>query len=309
VFLINLPIGTGAAAVICLFMEERWSRVSAPIDWWGGLLLSVAIVLLLQAQRSWMVGLAGLASLAAFLLVERSARAPIVPLHLLRQRTIAIGVVSFALLGAAMMVVIFFTPLYVQGVLGLSAATAGSAVAPMLVGWPIAATVSGRYLVRTGFAKPIGIGSVLVALSLAAFFASVLVGLPTVALQFTLLCCGVGLGCVNTALIVALQTSVRAEVRGVVTGLATFARTMGGALGVSALGVVMAARLRGYALPRFDVPNHLTSAAPALTHLTGLRDALLPVFGAATAVALLNLAVVALWPRSSDPASRVAAVA
>src|SRR5256885_15629614 len=78
-----------------------------------------------------------------------------------------------ALVGAGMISMVTYVPLYVQGVLGGSPTEAGSAITPMVIGWPIASAVSGRLLPRVGFRPLVRWGlalSALAAPALALFF-------------------------------------------------------------------------------------------------------------------------------------------
>jgi EmrB/QacA subfamily drug resistance transporter len=300
VFFVNLPIGAAALLVIAGSLHESRRATTPPIDWAGALVLTLAAVLLLNVGDSWLAGTVGVLLLLVLVAIERRAVDPVVPLGLFRQRTVAVGVVSFALLGAAMMAIIIFTPLYLQGVLGRGAAVAGSTVAPMLVGWPLAATVTGSLLARTGMAKPIVAGSLVGAVALLLFAAQISAGASVISLQIALFCYGAGLGAVSTALIVALQASVGIDQRGVVTGLGTFARSMGSALGVALLGCLMARRLDGAGGAQWSsLLSHAgqlggpqATAAPQQ-----LRAAVIPLFWWAAAAAVANLGAIAFWPR------------
>ena len=234
----------------------------------------------------------------------RTAPDPVLPLALVLRRPIAVASLSSLLLGAAMMGVLMFVPLYVQGVLGTSPAEAGATAAPMLIGWPIAATLTSRALVRTGFRAPVWFGSALCAASLVAFALLLAPGARVGALQGVMFVYGLGMGFVNTTLLIAVQASVGWEQRGVATALTMFSRSIGGALGVGAFGSLLAARLDGL-LPAEAVRDLLDPARRgALTgsaHIAaGLAEGLGPIFFVSAALALVNLLVVALYPARQE---------
>jgi hypothetical protein len=98
---------------------------------------------------------AGIALGIAFAMVEARVRAPILPLALVTRRQIAVATLSSLFLGVMMMGTLIYVPLYVQGALGGTPAEAGGVViAPMMIGWPLTAQLTSRYLVRVGFRKP-----------------------------------------------------------------------------------------------------------------------------------------------------------
>jgi MFS family permease len=250
-------------------------------------------------------GVACVGALVVFVLVERRARDPVLALELIKRRPIAVGSLAGALLGASMMATILYVPLYVQAVLGRTPTQAGGTIAPMLVGWPIASAVSGRLLPRVGFRAPVWAGSAFVAVSLVAFAMLLSPTVDVLPLQALMFSYGIGMGFANTTLIVAVQSSVGWQQRGVATATAMFSRTIGGAIGVGALGAVLARRL-GADLPADTVTALLDPARRASVvvdpHVTELvAHGLAPLFWIAAAVSVVNLFVVAFWPREIAP--------
>ncbi|HET9552752.1 MAG TPA: MFS transporter, partial [Anaeromyxobacteraceae bacterium] len=147
VFYVNVPLGLGCAAVLQAAYHERVERHDHKLDLLGAALLTGAVLALLVSTRSRAVGAwavpAALALGAGFVAVERRAREPLLPLDLLGQRVIGVASAVGALVGAAMIATVSFVPLYVQSVLGGSATSAGAAIAPMAIGWPVASALSG----------------------------------------------------------------------------------------------------------------------------------------------------------------------
>jgi len=304
VFWINVPFGLVSAAILVLsFREAERPPRTLPLDWPGALLVAgAALAGLLAAAGEWPHWSApcAFALLGGVVWRGRTAPDPVLPLALVVRRPIAVASLSSLLLGAAMMGVLMFVPLYVQGVLGTSPAEAGATAAPMLIGWPIAATLTSRALVRTGFRAPVWFGSALCAASLVAFALLLAPGAHLGTLQAVMFVYGLGMGFVNTTLLIAVQASVGWEQRGVATALTMFSRSIGGALGVGAFGSLLASRLDGILAPEAvrDLldPARRGALAGGAHIAAGLAEGLAPVFFASAALALVNLVVVALYP-------------
>src|SRR5256885_10833358 len=169
-----------------------------------------------------------------------------------------------------MISMVTYVPLYVQGVLGGSPTEAGSAITPMVIGWPIASAISGRALPRVGFRVLVRSGLVISAAGAAALALLLRPGVSLHVPQAMSAIFGVGLGLANTALLIAVQTSVEWRQRGVATASTMFARTIGGTLAVGVLGAALsAAVLRDGPLPpaaadRLLGPEHGAGPAPAV---------------------------------------------
>jgi EmrB/QacA subfamily drug resistance transporter len=262
VFFVNVPFGIGAAILLVIALHEDVDRSRKhKLDVAGALVLAGAIVaLLLGSQGTHSALLLSAAAIAVVVLVMIEARAaePILPLPLLRRRIIAISSVTAALAGAAMFGLISFVPLYVQAVLGLSPTQAGTAIAPMLVAWPIASAFAGRAVSRHGFRPFVVFGLALVAASAIALPIFVRPGLGgawtarAVSVGF-----GLGMGLSQTAVLIAVQTSVGWEQRGVATAGNMFFRQIGSTVGVGVLGAVLAAGLRSASGIPSDLVNRM----------------------------------------------------
>jgi EmrB/QacA subfamily drug resistance transporter len=248
IFYVNVPFGLASAALLALFHHERVARREHGLDVLGAGVLSLAVVALLlgaQGGRALVALPAGLVLLLAFVAVERRAKEPLLPMPLFRRRVIATASVAGALIGGAMTSMVTYVPLHVQGVLGGTPSLAGAAIAPMVIGWPIASALSGRIIPRVGFRPLVRVGF-LVVLAATIWTALVMNGRATpetARLPAGLL--GVGLGLANTPLLLAVQTSVEWRERGVATASTMFFRMIGATLAVGAMGGVLASSLRG----------------------------------------------------------------
>jgi len=306
VFWVNVPMGLGSAAVLVVAYHERPERHDHRLDVAGAALLTAAVLALLSATRSRTAGLvavpAAAAALAAFLWVERRAQEPLIPLDLFAQRVMAVSSATGALVGAAMISTVTYVPLYVQSVLGGSPTDAGGAIAPMAIGWPLASTLGGRLLPRLGYRILIRGGlclSLVAAVGLAVWLRPG-AGLAVPRLLAGLY--GLGLGFANTPLVIAVQTSVPWNRRGVATASTMFFRTIGGTLAVGILGGVLAAALAGSqatpeAVDQLLGPERSLMDPALLRSLSGaLESGMEWIFRAVAAIAAAALAASLLFP-------------
>jgi EmrB/QacA subfamily drug resistance transporter len=307
VFWLNVPLGLGCAAVLQVAYHERVEHHDHRLDVAGALLLAGTVLAVLLASRSRASGTwalpAALALALLFVAVERRAPEPLLPLDLLAHRVIGVASATGALVGAAMIATVTFVPLYVQSVLGGSPTTAGAAIAPMAIGWPIASALGGRVLHRTGY-RPLIRGGLAVSFAAAAGLALLLRpgASPWVPRLLTGLY-GVGLGLANTPTVIAVQTSVPWNRRGVATASTMFFRTIGGTISVGVLGGVLAAALAGGPATPDQVERLLGPERglldPALVaSLAGaLQAGMSWLFWAAAGIAGLAFAVGLAFPR------------
>jgi EmrB/QacA subfamily drug resistance transporter len=311
VFLVNLPPGILAMIALSVFYREpKRERATLPLDWAGAITITLASLALLLAASEVLVPLMGAASvllLIAFVWLESRAKDPVVPLSLMTRRLIAVATIASLLLGAAMMGILNFLPLHVQGVLGELPTVAGLVIAPMLVGWPLAAALTTRLLTRIGYKKPLVLGAAITTVSLFAAVPLISSAAPPWTLGIAMFAFGVGMGLANTAAIIGVQASVGYEQRGVATATTMFARSMGSALGVGALGAVLAHRLEDSISA--DVASALLDplrrdaalAQPGV--LDALSSALGPLFWSGGIAGALALIAVCFYPSDDEPAS------
>lgn len=242
VFLINIPFGLGAMVVVSFALRENVAQRPVSLDIGGAFLMTGSVVaLLVGIEGVWTGPLLAVAivTFAAFVFVERRAKDPLVPLDLFTSRVIGTSNALSAILGGVMVGVATYVPLFVQGLAGGTPTEAGAAITPMLVSWPLAAFVAGLLLPRVGYRKIIFPGVLAVAAStLALPLLARPDSSPWVLRAITALM-GAGLGCANTALLIAVQSTVPWERRGIATASNMFARTIGATLAVGAMGALL----------------------------------------------------------------------
>ncbi|WP_323741875.1 MDR family MFS transporter [Salinibacillus xinjiangensis] len=254
VYWINIPFGILSLIGISLYLHENVEKKKHSIDYVGSGLLFVSISALMLAfiqggvAWSW-TSLPSLFLMALFvlgmglfLLQEKRALEPMMPLKLWRNPIIVISNVGSLTTGMIMIGVISFIPTYVQGVMGYSAIVGGFSLAMMSIGWPVSATIAGKVLIRLGYLKNalIGgfgliIGSILLITSEPAF-GPIWVGIGSFFI-------GVGMGFTTTTFTVSVQSSVEWRVRGVATASNMFMRIVGNTVGISLMGGILNTRL------------------------------------------------------------------
>ncbi|MFJ3170579.1 DHA2 family efflux MFS transporter permease subunit [Streptomyces roseus] len=249
VFYINLPIGLVALVVIAAVLHIPVRRLKHTIDYLGTFLIAcvaTCLVLVASLGGSWgwgsarIVGVAvlGAVLLAVFLLVERRAVEPVLPLGLFRIRTFTLcSVISF-IIGFAMFGAMVYLPTFLQVVQGVSPTLSGVHMLPMVLGMLIASTASGQIVSRTGRWKvfPIaGTGVTAVGLLLLHQLQRTS-GTWEMSIYFFVF--GTGLGLVMQVLVLVVQNSVSYADLGVATSGATFFRSIGASFGVAIFGTI-----------------------------------------------------------------------
>ncbi|MGW4689208.1 DHA2 family efflux MFS transporter permease subunit [Streptomyces sp. NPDC004244] len=251
VFYINLPIGLVALAVISTTLHIPGRRSKHTIDYLGTFLVAcvaTCLVLIASLGGNWgwgsarIIGLAVLSAvlLVAFVLVERRAAEPVLPLALFRIRTFTLcSVISF-IVGFAMFGAMVYLPTFLQVVQGVSPTLSGVHMLPMVLGMLIASTGSGQIVTRTGRWKVfpvLGTGVTAIGLLLLHQLHRTS-GSWEMSTYFFVF--GLGLGLVMQVLVLAVQNAVSYEDLGVATSGATFFRSIGASFGVAIFGTVFA---------------------------------------------------------------------
>lgn len=279
VFYVNMPVGLLALAVLFFaFPDVRPKNTGRAIDWPGVALLLACLIPLLLAltwvsTEGWHAPrvLGGLVlsavMLAAFLAAERRAADPLLPLSLLKLPVVAISLFSLFTLGLSLFGVTLFLPLFMQGVVGVSATRSGSLLTPMMLMMVAGSLVGGQIMTRTGRYKVMaltGLASMTAGMALLSRL-----GLHATQAQTVqdMLLLGLGLGLVQPIYSVVVQNSAPPGMLGTATAAAQFSRAIGGTLGAAIFSSIMLGR---YA--RHLSASLPASAPPVVAH--ALRDPL-----------------------------------
>jgi EmrB/QacA subfamily drug resistance transporter len=327
VFYVNVPFGIVAAVLLAATLTESFERRERSPDYLGTVLLAgglVAVLLALLGGESSVATLAlflgGLTVLSLFVVVERRAADPVVPLDLFSERIIAVSALGNTAMGGVLLGVAVYVPLFVQGALGGTAITAGAAVASLSIGWPVGSFVGGRLLLLTGYRATLLLGSALLALG-SALCVPMDGGTSLAYVVVAVVVIGLGLGFSSTSYLVSVQNAVPWRRRGVATSSVVFFRTVGGSLGVAVMGAFLNASLGERYRAAVDRaaggdeglgrllsdPNALLQPAvrsripdDAYSELAGaLAASLSPAFWVLLFFGLLALAVAMFFPRGS----------
>ena len=254
VFYLNLPLGLLAGTVILLAYPTPLRGKAVRVDWLGAALLFGGISTLLIALGAdgggpaWACAAAAVGLLIGFVRVERRVADPILPLDLLRHPLMARAFIVVFLSGMALFGAIAFIPLFVQSVMGATATEAGQMLTPLFLGWVFTSVAAARLTVKVGYRILAVTGSVLMTL---AFVGLVLVGpdSPRSAVGVSGFVLGSGMGLSMLSLLLAVQHGVPRAHLGLATSLSQFSRSIGAAVGVAAMGALMARQLVGVSLP------------------------------------------------------------
>jgi EmrB/QacA subfamily drug resistance transporter len=328
IFFVNLPIGAFAVWTLARHFHERVTRSAHRVDYAGAATLtsgcSLIILGLLEGGVAWrwasaqslVIFVVGAALLVAFLLVERRAAEPVLPLWVFSSRVLAGGNLASLGIGALTIGLSSYLPTYAQGVLGASALLAGVALAALSAGWPVAASQAGHIYLKIGFRDTALIGSVFLIAGavLTALLDENSSLLVTAGSVFVF---GLGFGLTASPTLVAVQSVVGWERRGVVTGANMFSRSLGSAVGAAVFGAIANATLANrFANPPAAIagqlPHHVDTtsvvfgghAAPTHPEVAeyvrrALYDATHHVFLALLVLAVLGVGAVLLMPRRS----------
>lgn len=268
VFYINLPIGLVALVVIAAVLHIPARSSKHTIDYLGTFLIAcvaTCLVLIASLGGTWgwgsarIIGVAVLGAflLACFLLVERRAAEPVLPLGLFRIRTFTLcSAISFVV-GFAMFGAMVYLPTFLQVVQGVSPTMSGVHMLPMVIGMLLTSTISGQIVSRTGRWKVFPIaGTAVTALGLLLLHQLHRTS-STWEMSVYFFVFGAGLGLVMQVLVLVVQNAVSYADLGVATSGATFFRSIGASFGVAIFGTVfthqlddkLAASLAGATLP------------------------------------------------------------
>lgn len=256
VFWVFLPFGVIALTMISILFPSRPMNEPEPIDYLGSLFLGLLIVPLMLAfswagiKYPWfsvqILALFGLsaAALVIFIRVEKEAKSPVLPLSLFQNSIFNISNFGSIVSGVALFGTVMYVPIFLQGVMGISATLSGFLVMPMNISNVLASSITGHLITKTGKYKwPAIIGLL--------FTASGMVGLSlmdknsSIALPpIYVVIIGFGLGMSLPTFVLIVQNAVDDGLLGVVTASTQLFRQIGGTIGISVMGLVMNAQMQ-----------------------------------------------------------------
>jgi EmrB/QacA subfamily drug resistance transporter len=259
IFFINVPIGILAIAASYLFIDETRDETHVRLDVPGLVTSSLGLFALtyglIEANTyGWgsarIVGafVIAVVALAAFVLLERHQRAPMLPLELFSNPTYTGANLVILLVALAMFGVFFFVSLYMQNILGYSAVQTGAAFLPMTILIILIAPIAGKLSDRNGSRGLLTAGMTLVSVEL--LYLSRLDETATFwHLLPAFLIGGVGMALTMTPSAAAATRSVPVDKSGVGSAVLNASRQVGGSLGIAVIGAIMANEVGGRPTP------------------------------------------------------------
>ncbi len=312
IFLVNLPVGGAALVAVSLTLPKRTVRTEHSIDWLGAGLLAGGTAAFLMAlvwggqDYGWrsdhVLGAFAVAAvlLAAFALAERRAREPILPFEILRNPIVAASCACMALVGMAMFGTISYVPLFVQGVIGTSAASSGVVLTPLLLAAVTTSFFTGQLISRTGHYRwCVLVGPAVLTLGMVLLW-QMSVDTTNREAARNMVVAGIGIGSMMQVFVLSVQNAVERRRIGAATALTQFGRQMGATIGVTLMGVIVN---RGLPPGVGTEGTEIHRLPPAAR--TVFAAALKPAFLAAAIVAALVWVIAAVWVKEVSLRSSV----
>jgi EmrB/QacA subfamily drug resistance transporter len=273
-FLINVPLSAVALMLTTRYLRLPFTRRKRDLDLLGALLLTLATVALLLTtvvaeQRAWSdpmtisLGVAGVLAGVLFLVVERRAREPIVPIDLFADRVFRVSINTNLLMGVALFASTVYLPLFLQVSLGVSATASGLLIMPMMIGLLFSSIISGRLVTRWGRYRPLTIAGAMTMAAGMGVLTTLTADSNAYVVSGAMTLVGIGIGSAMPLLTVAVQNAVPPSELGVATSMTDFSRKLGGVFGVSAFGALLNARVAGRVMAAAEegiVPRRIAEA-------------------------------------------------
>jgi len=309
IFLINLPLGIASLIITSAVLHIPKVKRDHSIDYLGAVLMVASVCLILLSasiygpQYGWgdsrtvTYALVGIVLTILFLLWERKAKEPILPLYLFKNHTFSVTSALGAVIGAGMFGAIIMLPLYFQVVRGYSATEAGLKLIPLMLGIVSTSIISGKMISKHGHYKRFPImGSAIMTVGIL-LMTRLQIDTPYWQISIYAIMVGAGLGLSMQTIVIALQNSVEFKDMGVATSSNTFFRSLGSVFGTAIFGSILTNRVVHYmssgfgdlaktnpsALEGFD-----TSKLAALTNNTAVLKTFPPVIKQTALEAFVN---------------------
>ncbi|MER7775264.1 MDR family MFS transporter [Streptomyces sp. NPDC096191] len=309
-FFIGVPFALLAIALLQRTLSLPTTRREVRIDWLGAFLIVAGVCALLiwvslagnefdwaSWQTAALAG-GGVLLLVAAVFVEARTPEPVIPLDIFRNRTVTLTTVASLLVGVAMFGGTVFLSQYFQVSLGKSPTVAGLMSLPMILGLLVSSTVAGQVISRTGkWKRYLVAGAVTMAVGLA-LLATIDAKTHFGLLSLYMAVLGVGVGMLMQNLVLAAQNDVPAADLGAATSVLSFFRSMGGTIGVSVLGAILANRVasemtKGLSGAGITVPGGEASGESSVPDMSTLPAPMRTIVEHAYAVATADLFLIA----------------
>lgn len=252
IFYMNLPFGIVAIYLLSTSLKETLEKKKRHIDYPGIITFTIAMFSFLYAMTllrdmesgtisSWTIGLLfGIAVIffIVFARIERRSPEPIIPFQLFKNPIISMANLSSFLLCVINVVVIFYLPLWIQGVYGKPATYSGLAMIPLSIAWPLGSILAGNWIAKKGFRYISVAGASFLLVSSIGFAFMTASTSIALFLTYTFLA-GLSFGLSLTSITVAVSSSVGWELRGSAVASNNFIRTLGQTIGITVFGLLL----------------------------------------------------------------------
>ncbi|GIJ28378.1 hypothetical protein Vqi01_35400 [Micromonospora qiuiae] len=257
-FYVGVPFALLTLVVLQKTLDLPVVKRKVQIDWWGATLITAAVSLLLiwvslaGSRYGWLSWQSAVMVPGALLLgaaavrVETRASEPLIPPRLFRNRTITLSVLASIAVGVGMFGASIFLSQYFQISRGVTPTMSGLMTLPMILGLLVASTTVGRIITNTGrWKRYLVAGSALLTVGFA-LMGTLRADTPYWRVGVFMALIGVGVGMTMQNLVLAVQNTVGAHELGAASSVVAFFRSLGGAIGVSVLGALLAHNVRRY---------------------------------------------------------------
>ncbi|WP_206918341.1 MDR family MFS transporter [Alicyclobacillus suci] len=251
VFYINLPFAALAIIGVMVTLPKVRAADRVQVDWFGSFIMIIGLLPILLGftwagtKYAWgspielTLFIGGAIVLALFVLWERKAADPVLSPKLFKNRVFSTSLILGILVAMTMYGSLMFLPIYVQGVIGLSAQNSGWVMSPMMIGFIVGSMVSGQIMSRTGRYKILAVfsGAILVVGSFLLNQMDVHTTWPTVVLNMVVL--GLGIGSLMPLMNMAVQNAFPYKMMGTVNSTQQFVQSLGGVVALPIFGSIL----------------------------------------------------------------------
>jgi EmrB/QacA subfamily drug resistance transporter len=284
-FYINLPLGAVTLAIVTAVLPLPRHPTRPHLDYLGAALLAAAVTCMLLVtswggtRYAWAsptiiaLGVAAAVLLGGFVLAERRAPEPVVPLRPFRSRVFNVANGLGLVIGVVLFGTIVYVPAFFQMAQGVSATQAGLRMLPMMAGLLAAAVWAGQRISATGTYKRFPIAGMASGAAGLALLSRLGADTPYPLAASFLLVLGVGMGLSMQVIVLAIQNDAPPGDLGAATSATNFLRQLGGSFGTAAFGAVFASRLADQLAARLPADagarlpaGGVNAITPALVH-------------------------------------------
>ena len=257
-FYVGVPFAVIALIVLQKTLKLPVVKREVKVDWSGAFFISAAVSLLLLwvtfagdkydwiSWQTWTMLAGTVVLIALFLLIESKASEPIIPLRLFRNRTITLASAASLFVGIGMFAGTVFFSQYFQLARDKSPTMSGGMTIPMIAGLFLSSTVSGQIITKTGRWKAWLVSGGFLLTAGLGLLGTIRYDTEYWHIAIFMFVMGLGIGMMMQNLVLATQNQVAPSDLGAASSVVTFFRSLGGAIGVSALGAVLGNRVTHY---------------------------------------------------------------